>query len=319
MTGTTVEQAVGTVHVWAVEGATVGGRMDVHLVDGTYELFRYHFAPNNRDPHRGATTGVLTTLLQLVADGATHIGVATDHVIESFRNDLWPGYKSSAGMPAELLAQFPIVEGAMELAGFTVWPQVTFEADDAMAAAAVMAAADDRVERVVICTPDKDLGQCVGGKVVQFDRRKGVFFDASGVEGRLGVPPASIPDLLGLVGDSADGFPGLPGWGAKSAAAVLRRWGHLEDIPADPATWDAGVRGAAKLNAVLREQFELALLFRRIATLETDAPVSDTVDELRWTGPPDPAAFATLCDTLGVRGLADRATTLAASRSAAAS
>lgn len=284
--------------------------LTVHLVDGTYELFRYHFAPNNRDLDRGATIGVLATLFQLVADGATHIGVATDHVIESFRNDLWAGYKSSAGMPRELLAQFPLVEAAMEVAGFTVWPQVAYEADDAMAAGAVMAAADDRVERVVICTPDKDLGQCVGGKVVQLDRRKGVTFDAAGVEARLGVPPVSIPDLLALVGDSADGFPGLAGWGAKSAAAVLRRWGHLEDIPADPTTWDAGVRGAAKLNATLREQFELALLFRRIATVETDAPVSATVDELRWTGPPDPAAFASLCAELGADRLVARAAEL---------
>jgi 5'-3' exonuclease len=240
--------------------------------------------------------------------------VATDHVIESFRNDLWAGYKSSAGMPRELLAQFPLVESAMEMAGFTVWPQVAFEADDGMAAGAVMAAADPRVGRVIICTPDKDLGQCVGGKVVQLDRRKGVTFDAAGVEERLGVPPASIPDLLALVGDSADGFPGLPGWGAKSAAAVLRRWGHLEGIPADPTTWDAGVRGAAKLNAVLREQFELALLFRRIATVETDAPVSDAVDELRWTGPPDPTAFAELCAALDAPRLAERATRLAAAR-----
>ena len=286
--------------------------MDVHLVDGTYELFRYHFAPNNRDAERGATVGVVSTLLQMVADGATHIGVATDHIIESFRNDLWPGYKSSAGMPRELLAQFPVVELAMEAAGFVVWPQVTHEADDGMAAGAVMAAADDRVERVVICTPDKDLGQCVGGKVVQLDRRKGVYFDAAGVQERLGVPPASIPDLLALVGDSADGFPGLPGWGAKSAAAVLRRWGHLEDIPADPVTWDAGVRGAAKLNAVLRSDFELALLFRRIATVETDAPVSATVDELRWTGPPDEDAFAAVADRLGAANLATRARTLAA-------
>jgi 5'-3' exonuclease len=285
--------------------------MDVHLVDGTYELFRYHFAPNNRDAHRGATVGVLSTLLQMVADGATHIGVATDHVIESFRNELWPGYKSSAGMPPELLAQFPLVEGAMEVAGFTVWPQVAYEADDGMAAAAIMAADDDRVERVIICTPDKDLGQCVGGKVVQLDRRKGVVFDAAGVEARLGVPPASIPDLLALVGDSADGIPGLPGWGAKSAAAVLRRWGHLEDIPADPTTWDAGVRSAAKLNATLRDQFELALLFRRIATVDTEAPVSDKVDDLRWTGPPDPGAFAELCETLGAPALAARARSLA--------
>jgi 5'-3' exonuclease len=286
--------------------------MDVHLVDGTYELFRYHFAPNNRDLEKGATIGVVGTLLQLVSDGATHVGVATDHVIESFRNDLWPGYKSSAGMPRELLAQFPLVELAMEVAGFTVWPQVAYEADDAMAAAAVMAAADDRVERVVICTPDKDLGQCVGGKVIQYDRRKGQEFDAAGVEARLGVPPASIPDLLALVGDSADGFPGLPGWGAKSAAAILRRWGHLEDIPADPVTWDAGIRGAPKLNAVLREQFELALLFRRIATVETDAPVSESVDELRWTGPPDPDAFAAMCDKLDAPNLPRRSDALVA-------
>ena len=285
--------------------------MDVHLVDGTYELFRYHFAPNNRDLDHGATVGVVGTLLQLVDEGATHIGVATDHIIESFRNDLWPGYKSSAGMPRELLAQFPLVESAMELAGFTVWPQVTHEADDGMAAAALMAAADPRVERVVICTPDKDLGQCVGGKVVQLDRRKGVTFDAAGVEERLGVPPASIPDLLALVGDAADGFPGLPGWGAKSAAAVLRRWGHLEDIPADPTGWDAGVRGAAKLNATLRDSFELALLFRRIATVETDAPVSASVDELRWTGPPDVPAFTRLCEVLGAPRLAERAQKLA--------
>ncbi|HEX8804338.1 MAG TPA: 5'-3' exonuclease H3TH domain-containing protein [Acidimicrobiales bacterium] len=286
--------------------------MQVHLVDGTYELFRYHFAPHNRDAHRGATVGVVGTLLQLVADGATHVGVATDHVIESFRNDLWPGYKSSAGMPRELLAQFPVVEDAMAAAGFTVWPQVEHEADDGLGAAAAMAAADDRVERVVICTPDKDLGQCVGGKVVQMDRRKGVVVGADGVQERLGVPPASVPDLLALVGDSADGFPGLPGWGAKSAAAVLRRWGHLEDIPQDPLGWDAGIRGAAKLSATLRSEFELALLFRRIATLELDAPVSATVDELRWTGPPDPEAFAALCEELGAPRLAGRATSLAA-------
>jgi 5'-3' exonuclease len=283
----------------------------VHLVDGTYELFRYHFAPNNRDPKAGATVGVVGTLLQLVGDGATHLAVATDHIIESFRNDLWPGYKSSVGMPRELLAQFPVVEELMAAAGFVVWPQIEFEADDGMAAGAVMAAADPRVEQVLICTPDKDLGQCVGGKVVQLDRRKDVIFDAAGVQERLGVPPASIPDLLGLVGDTADGFPGLPGWGAKSAAAVLRRWGHLEDIPADPLTWDAGVRAATKLNATLREQFELALLFRRIATVEPDAPVSATVDELRWTGPPDPKAFAELCTSLGTPGLVNRASRLA--------
>jgi 5'-3' exonuclease len=288
--------------------------MDVHLVDGTYELFRYHYAPNNRDRSRGATVGVVGTMLQLVQDGATHLGVATDHVIESFRNDLWPTYKSSAGMPPELLDQFPVVETALAAAGFVVWPQVAFEADDAMAAGAAMAAADERVERVVICTPDKDLGQCVGGKVVQLDRRKGVVVDAAGVQARLGVPPALVPDWLGLVGDSADGFPGLAGWGAKSAAAVLRRWGHLEDIPADPVAWDAGVRAAARLNDTLREQFDLALLFRRIATVDLDAPVSQSVDELCWTGPPDPGAFAELCARLGAPGLATRTQRLASQR-----
>jgi 5'-3' exonuclease len=290
--------------------------MDIHLVDGTYELFRHHFGAPSHVTADGrevaATRGVVGSMLSLLEDGATHVGIATDHVIESFRNDLWPGYKSSAGMPRELLAQFPLVESAMEMAGFTVWPQVIHEADDGMAAGAVMAAADPRVEQVIICTPDKDLGQCVGGKVVQLDRRKGVIFDAAGVEERLGVPPESIPDLLALVGDSADGFPGLAGWGAKSAAAVLRRWGHLEDIPADPTTWDAGVRAAAKLNATLREEFELALLFRRIATVETDAPVSGSVDELEWTGPPDPDAFAELCDELGAPRLAARAGRLGA-------
>lgn len=253
-------------------------------------------------------------MLQLVEAGATHLAVATDHVIESFRNDLWPTYKSSAGMPPELLDQFPVVEAALAAAGFVVWPQVTYEADDALAAGAVMAAADERVERVLICTPDKDLGQCVGGKVVQFDRRKGVVVDAEGVQARLGVPPALIADWLALVGDSADGFPGLPGWGAKSAAAVLRRWGHLEDIPTDPTAWDAGVRAAARLNDTLREQFDTALLFRRIATVDLNAPVSQSVDELRWGGPPDPAAFAELCDGLGAPGLADRAQGLAAAR-----
>ena len=200
---------------------------EVHVVDGTYELFRYHFGPNNRDPEFGATRGVLASLLQLLDDGATHVGVATDHVIESFRNDLWPGYKSSAGMPPELLAQFPLVEQVLAAAGFAVWPQVEYEADDGMAAAAALGAADERVSRVLICTPDKDLGQCVRGtRVVQFDRRKREIIDEAGVVAKFGVPPASIPDYLALVGDSADGFPGLQGWGAKSAAAggMSSRW-----------------------------------------------------------------------------------------------
>jgi 5'-3' exonuclease len=240
----------------------------------------------------------------LLEQGATHVAVATDHVIESFRNDLWAGYKDGSGVDPQLKAQFPLVEDALRAAGFTVWAMVEQEADDALAAGAAVAAADERVERVVICTPDKDLGQCVGGKVWQWDRRQDKWFDAAGVHARLGVPPASIPDLLALVGDAADGFPGLPGWGAKSAAAVLDRWGHLEQIPEDPLTWDAGVRSAAKLNATLRAQFELALLFRRIATVETDAEVGQ-VDEWRWTGP-DPG-FDEVAATLGAPQLAVRA------------
>jgi 5'-3' exonuclease len=248
----------------------------------------------------------------LLEQGATHVAVATDHVIESFRNDLWATYKDGSGVEAALKAQFPVVEVALEAAGFTVWPMVEQEADDGMAAGAAVAAADDRVERVVICTPDKDLGQCVGGKVWQWDRRQDKWFDSAGVHERLGVPPASIPDLLALVGDTADGFPGLPGWGAKSAAAVLDRWGHLEDIPADPLAWDAGVRSAAKLNATLREQFELALLFRRIATVETDAEVG-RVDDWRWSGPTED--FAAVVAELDDPRLIERAARLAEARS----
>ena len=281
----------------------------VHLVDGTYELFRYHYSPANNDEERGATRGVVASCLALLEAGATHVAVATDHVIESFRNDLWPTYKDGSGVDPALKAQFPVVEDALRAAGFTVWPMVEQEADDALAAGARVAAADDRVEKVVICTPDKDLGQCVGGKVWQWDRRQDKWFDEAGVRERLGVAPASIPDLLALVGDSADGFPGLPGWGAKSAAAVLDRWGHLEDIPLDSADWDAAVRSAAKLNGTLRDQFELALLFRRIATTATDADVG-IVDGWRWTGPtPDLAAFA---DELGDHRLLERAERLAA-------
>ena len=280
-------------------------------MDGTYELFRYHYSPANKDPHRGATRGVVASCLMLLEQGATHVAVATDHVIESFRNDLWAGYKDGSGVEPDLKAQFPMVEDALRAAGFTVWPMVEQEADDALAAGARVAADDDRVERVVICTPDKDLGQCVGGKVWQWDRRQDKWFDAAGVHARLGVAPELIPDLLALMGDSADGFPGLAGWGAKSAAAILDRWGHLEDIPLDPLTWDAGVRSAAKLNATLREQFALAVLFRRIATVETDAEVG-TVDDWRWTGPA--AGFAEVASALGDDRLPARADALAAAR-----
>ncbi len=263
--------------------------MKVHLVDGTYELFRQNFGRLAKEPSAGpyaATTGVLASTLQLLADGATHVAVASDHIIESFRNDLWSGYKTSAGMPPELLAQIPIVEEALVAMGVTTWAMVTHEADDALAAAAVVADEDPRVEQVLIVTPDKDLGQCVRGRrVVQFDRRKRELIDEDAVIAKFGVPPASIPDYLGLVGDAADGYPGIPGWGAKSAAAVLARYGHLEDVPHQAGQWDVpGLRGAAKLSAALRADFELALLFRRIATAETDVEVG-TVDDWRWRGP----------------------------------
>jgi 5'-3' exonuclease len=238
--------------------------------------------------------------------------VATDHVIESFRNDLWPGYKTSAGMPPELLAQFPVIEEALLAAGVTTWPMVEFEADDGLGAAAHVAAADERVERVFICTPDKDLGQCVGGKVVQWDRRKDVVYDAAGIKEKFGVEPESIPDYLALVGDSADGFPGLPGWGSKSAGAVLAKFTHLESIPAKGEEWGLGLRNGGRLAAALRDQFELALLFRRIATLEIDAGVIASVDEIEWEGPrPE---FVALAERLGAPGLAERASKLAAKR-----
>jgi 5'-3' exonuclease len=283
--------------------------MQVHLVDGTYELFRYHFSPANKDPDLGATRGVLGTCLALLEQGATHVGVATDHVIESFRNDMWPSYKDGSGVDPRLKEQFPVVEDALRVFGFTVWAMVEQEADDALAAASLVAAADHRVERAVICTPDKDLGQCVGGKVWQWDRRQDKWFDAAGVRERLGVPPVSVPDLLALVGDTADGFPGLIGWGAKSAAAVLDRWGHLESIPDDPLVWDAGVRSAAKLNAILREQFDLALLFRDIATVRTDAEVG-MVDAWRWAGPGHDAG--TMAERLKAPQLLGRAEQLGA-------
>ncbi len=288
--------------------------MQVHLVDGTYELFRYHYAPSNRDTRLGAQRGVLNTVLDLVAGGATHLGIATDHVIESFRNDMWDGYKDGSGVEPELMAQFPEVEELLELAGFEVWPQIVHEADDALAAGAVMAAADARVERVIICTPDKDLAQCVtsDGRGVQLDRRREIRYDREGVIEKFGVPPESIPDYLGLVGDSADGFPGLPGWGAKSAAKVLARYGHITEIPLDVSEWDVDVRSAGKLALTLRERFEEALLFRRIATVDTDAPVSGSVDEMRWAGPV--AGFDERCAEIGAERVAQRAHQLAAER-----
>jgi 5'-3' exonuclease len=288
--------------------------VQVHLVDGTYELFRQHFgmAVRHGSGHpSAAAAGVVASTLQLVASGATHLGVATDHVIESFRNQLWAGYKTSEGMEPELLAQIPVVEDALAACGFTVWPMVEFEADDALGSAAAVADADERVERVLIITPDKDLGQCVkGGRVVQYDRRKDEVIDADGVVQRLGVPPSSVADYLALVGDAADGFPGLPGWGAKSASAVLARYRRLEDIPGDGSAWDVtGLRGAERLATTLRERFDEAVLFRRVATVVTDVPVG-SVDDWRWSGPT--ARFAEVADALGAPALVARAERAAA-------
>lgn len=292
--------------------------MQVHLVDGTYELFRQHFGQAARHESPGpfaAAAGVVASTLQLVADGATHVGVASDHVIESFRNDLWPGYKTSEGMLPELLEQIPVVEEALAAAGFTVWAMVEVEADDALGAAAAVASADERVERVFILTPDKDLGQCVEGtRVVQYDRRKREIVDRDGVIAKFGVPPESIADFLALVGDSADGYPGLPGWGAKSAATVLARFGTIEQIPDSSGSWGLpGLRGAEKLAVTLRDNRALAMLFKRIATVELDVEVG-TVDDWRWSGPTP--AFEAMAQRLGAPELWSRATALAARRPA---
>ena len=264
-------------------------RLEIYLVDGTYELFRHYYAmPSARDAKGrevAAVRGVVSSVLGMINAGAQYVGVATDHVIESFRNELWPGYKTGEGIEPDLLAQFPLLEEALAALGIATWPMVEFEADDALAAAAAAAASDPRVERIVICTPDKDLAQCVRGtRIVQMDRRRRTIRDEAGVVEKFGVPPASIPDWLALVGDNADGFPGLPGWGAKSAASVLARYGHLEEIPVDSSTWDVPVRGAAKLSVTLGDGHEEAMLFRDLATLRADAPVG-AVDDWRWRGP----------------------------------
>jgi 5'-3' exonuclease len=282
----------------------------VHLVDGTYELFRHYFAlPShvNRDGQEvAAVRGVLGSMLSLLEEGATHLGVATDHVIESFRNELYPGYKTGEGIEPALRSQFGLLEDTLRAAGFTVWAMVEFEADDALGAAAAVADADARVEQVLLCTPDKDLAQCVKGRrVVQLDRRKGVTLDAEGVTQKFGVAPASIPDYLALVGDSADGFPGLPGWGAKSAAAVLARYRELEDIPERADDWDVKVRGAARLAETLAREREQALLFRRIARVASDVPEIGAVDDWRWRGPTE--EFEEICDYCDAPRAADRA------------
>ena len=264
--------------------------MDVHLVDGTYELFRHFYAvPSAADVNGqeiGAVRGVLTSVLSMIERGATHLGVATDHVVESFRNDLYPGYKTSEGVPQELLSQFPILEEALEAMGVVVWPMVYYEADDALASAASKAAMDDGVSQVLICTPDKDLSQCVvGTRVVQLDRRRDILRDEAGVVAKFGVKPQSIPDYLAVVGDSADGFPGLSGWGAKAAALTLSQYPHLEEIPKDWQVWHPSIRRARLLSESLFSAWNDAILFRTLATLRRDVPVSETVADLRWNGP----------------------------------
>jgi 5'-3' exonuclease len=278
-----------------------GAPLDVHLVDGTYELFRHYYAvPSARDRSGrevGAVRGVLSSMLGMINAGATHVGVATDHVIESFRNRLWSGYKTGAGIEPALLSQFQLLEDALSAVGVVVWPMVEMEADDALAAAAEAAARDPRVERVFICTPDKDLAQSVRGtRVVQFDRRARTVRDEAGVIAKFGVPPASIPDYLALVGDASDGYPGLPGWGAKSTAAVLAKFKHLEAIPPDPRDWSVNAANAGRLARTFAEERDHAFLFRDLATLRTDFTLFDNVDALRWSGPTK--AFAALAAEL---------------------
>lgn len=288
--------------------------MNVHLIDGTYELFRHYFgAPSTKDDKGrevGAIVGVLGSMARMLADGTTHIAVATDHVVESFRNELWPGYKTGTGIEPDLWGQFHPLEEALVAMGIQVWPMVELEADDGLAAGARIAAEDSRVEKVFICTPDKDLSQSVKGtRIVQFDRRKGEVRDEAGVVAKFGVPPASIADYLALVGDSADGFPGVPGWGAKSTATVLAHYLHLDRIPGSADQWNVTVRGAERLARTLRENMADALLFRDLATLRADADVMHNVDEIEWRGPS--LVFPALCEKLGAPRLGPRVAALA--------
>lgn len=289
--------------------------MKIHLVDGTYELFRYYFAvPSSKDAKGqeiGAVRGVLGTVLSMLEGGATHIGVATDHVVESFRNELYDGYKTSEGVAEELLSQFPILEDALQAMGVLVWPEVEFEADDALAAAAVKAEKDKRVEQVLICTPDKDLAQCVSGtRIVQLDRRREIVRDEAGVVEKFGVKPESIPDYLGLVGDTADGYPGLPGWGEKAAALTFSQYPHLEEIPKDWQKWNPAIRRARTLAETLFNNWDDALLFRKLATLRFDAPVFGKLEELGWKKPTP--EFEKWCERLKAPALMERAAKLAA-------
>lgn len=291
--------------------------MKVHLIDGTYELFRHYYAlphhRNKKGEEVAAARGVAGSMLSLLQEGATHIAVATDHVIESFRNALWKDYKDSSGIEPDLLSQFGLLEDALRALGLRVWPMIEYEADDALAAGAAMSARDKRVEQVIICTPDKDLAQCVSGdRIVQYDRRRKLTINREGVVNKFGVTPESIPDYLALLGDSADGYPGLPGWGAKSASAILFRYAHLEGIPRHFRDWDVSVKSAERLAAILSENYQQALLFRRLATLVVNGPVSGTVNELKWTAPlPD---LKEMCARLEAPDLLRRAESLAAAR-----
>ena len=282
--------------------------INVHLIDGTYELFRHFYAVPSRRTDSGkevgALRGVLGSIIGLLERGATHMAVATDHVIPSFRNNLWAGYKDGSEIDPEIAQQFEPLEKGLQQLGVEVWPMIEFEADDALAAGAVMASRDDRVGKVLICTPDKDLAQCVGGKILQWDRRKDRIFDSDAIVQKYGVTPECIPDYLALVGDAADGFPGLVGWGPKSSATVLRHYQSIEMIPDDVEHWEVPVRGSKKLASTLASNRDLALLFKQIATVRTDAPVATNVDQLAWTGPT--AGFEDFCTANRIESLLQR-------------
>ncbi len=291
--------------------------MNVHLVDGTYELFRHFFAvPSGADAEGnevGAVRGVLASVLGMLEGGATHVGVATDHVIESFRNGMYAGYKTGEGIPAPLWSQFPLLEEALGSLGVVVWPMVEYEADDALASAAAQSARDVRVNQVFVCSPDKDLAQCVSGtRVVQLDRRRGIVRDESGVVAKWGVRPPSIPDYLAVVGDTADGFPGLPGWGPKAASLTFSQFGHLEAVPKDWRQWHPSIRGAQRLSAVLTEHWTNAILFRTLATLKQDVPVFQAVDDLEWKGPSP--GFERFCERIQFPALHARTMAAASGR-----
>ncbi|HJP15388.1 MAG TPA: 5'-3' exonuclease H3TH domain-containing protein [Acidimicrobiales bacterium] len=292
--------------------------MEVHLVDGTYELFRHHFAVPSHITDEGievaAVRGALTSMMSLLEQNVTHVGIATDRVVESFRNDLFDGYKTGEGTPPELFSQFPLLDAALDAAGFVVFSMEKHEADDALGAAAVKAASDPRVTKVLICTPDKDLAQVVNdqNKIVQFDRRKEIIYDEKAIKQKFGVPPESIPDYLALVGDTADGIPGLPGWGAKSSSTILACYKHLENVPPNHEEWEVIPRGANKLSSTFTNQFEEALLYRQLATLDFNAPVMKNVDELLWTGPK--SHFLDMCEHLDAQKIFEKAELIATSR-----